>query len=556
MRRFDACLVTGSRRLAVIALLVAGTAACADRGERRYAPWPEIDLAVAFLVLELDEAVGRSIGPLALSAGELVHGPSVVESAAGEADGAVLVGFSTEALASVLPTFAADRLDEAVLEPGVETCQPERLDEPSLLAYARIDGRATVMQLGADGAWTSTGAHQRRWVDHHRIALPFDPALCLASKSPPTVRPFGDQAELLRAGTMVGGQAIRTLAVQDVELLDADKVVSYVDGFFLLFERGAPFVGDDRHGIALRSVLPAVPEGTWVVTGLSVDRSPAAPAHEWRVLASAAAQRGARWIAGAVLEIEIDAGGIRSTRTATGPISEGLSAVVVDPSGRIVVVGEHGLVLTATSSRGDWSAFRLDDSTGQLNRVAFTGDPARPHFVGTLAGLVLLGDAGRGAASFVREHLEPGNQSSTVVTAVSLHEVSAGRAELYAATYSDGLFRRSPEGEWSRVALEVAPEARGCGGAPTDCGRRTYSEAPEDLTLTARGTIVFMPEFCTAIFEHDRRGGCGRPIPLQPGTIQNTPSTQPRERFNALGSLGDRIVISGTRGRVLEVELP
>lgn len=556
MRSFDADRATGRRRLAAIALLSAGTAACADRAERRYGPWPEVDLPVAFLVLELGEAVGRSIGPLTLSAGEIVHGPAVVESAAGEADGAVLVGFSAEALASVVPDFAADRLDEAVLEPGVETCQPERLDELSLLAYARIDRRATMMQLGADGTWTSTGAHERPWVDHHRIALPFDPALCLASKSPPTVRPFGDQAELLQAGTTIGGRPIGTLAVQDVELLDGDKVVSYVDGFFLLFERGAPFVGDDRHGVALRAVLPAVPEGTWVITGLSVDRSPAAPTQGWRVLASAAALRSARWIAGAVLEIEIDAGGIGMARTATGPYSEGLSSVVVDPSGRIVVVGERGLVLTASSARGAWSSFRLNDSTGQLNRVAFTGDRGRPHFVGTLDGLVLLGDASRGAASFVREYLEPGNQSSTEVTAVALHELSPGRAELYAATYSDGLYRRSPEGEWSRVALDVALEARGCGGAPSDCGRRTYSEAPEDLTLTERGTIVFMPEFCTAIFEHDRRGGCGRPIPLQAGTIQNTPSTQPRERFIGLGRLGDRIVITGTRGRVLELELP
>jgi hypothetical protein len=172
------------------------------------------------------------------------------------------------------------------------------------------------------------------------------------------------------------------------------------------------------------------------------------------------------------------------TRTTTFPRQ--LREAVFDELGRLIAVGERGLLVVRTSSRSEFETAEVRDV--DLRSLALTGLPQDPLIIGTGNGEVLLGAVG-GSPFETHQVFSPAGQND--VDAVGAFQTSNG-VELWAARDQISELAVLTPGSlnWQRADVFFSSAFGDCLRLQEPCVNTSLKRGPSRLLPWTEGGVV------------------------------------------------------------------
>lgn len=344
---------------------------------------------------------------------------------------------------------------------------------------------------------------------------------------------------------------------EDVQLLDEETVLVWSGGTVEVVRRGSSVA--ERRVLSLSELaLPAPdPREGWRLGParlfgdgarargvVAVSRSPVleGPAVEGRVFEL-------------VLELDRLRPGRELWRTLepTRASPQRLAAADFDAAGRWVAVGE-GLVLTATAPGAAPLEIPQSGAFDGLYARA-TGDPARPFLVGGRT-FVWWFDPSRGPSGFTRS-LMPllSTGPARVIDGVVAARTESGLGLSLVLSPLE-LARLAPaSNDWSYQVPRATAAPAACAHQQR-CGRAFLAQRCEFTAgwpTAPHTTSILVPFRCGNVYLTDEAAGCSVSVPFEPGS--DIEGNIDERKLTAAASFGDRVVLAGERGRILELEL-
>lgn len=418
------------------------------------------------------------------------------------------------------------RLSEAALKEAVDDFDPSRAAEAKVLLTSSCqlglsaDGRSrelplppsTTLEVGP----VPTTPEALRGADRGEVpaleqlvlSLPVQSQRCPV-EGRGAIEPFStDWGALGRRATIAGTEWVNDRTEHHIALgdwahvvaLDADHLL--VQGLISLavLERGVSYEGRSVPSVELPAELSNL-------TNLVAQRDP-----DGRLL-QIWAIGGTLGGAGFVIEVQVDANGPRFVGTSTR-VAARLEDAVFDADGRFLAVGGRndvpgqptsGFVLELRQSPPSRRSFEIPDDP--LTTIRLSGDPERPHVVGTDGGAVYVGDLW-GA----RQRVQVNPNSMSAVAGIGLW---AG--DIYVSTLRSGLHRkRATEAGFAPLKLEVPAAYAACSAGVDSCGRfQTIAGRVESMTsgLGAELRFYTTSSGCTGALALRATDGCLATIP-------------------------------------------
>ena len=501
---------------------------------RQAATWPQLELAVAFLVDATDASLTDPSAAFGLSTEGVTFGAPEVERALEEGESLYLIGWAPDDLLELEPVVAHAQLPEAELVLEAEQCANGRVENSITGRRIRHPlSRTTILRLEGDTFREVSESGEPSWVGSASIDLPRDPESCGGGAR--EMVPFGARADLLLGEEIFGrtwdpGIAParqNALELSSIARVDIDRVVAASAKHVYLFERGQPFVDDDFHR---RSVSIDVPNIAGI-GDLAVDASTTRPT----VLVATGGTPTSQSSPGLIVRYEVGSDGLVFVETAT-TVSRRINALAISPNGSVMGAGHDAIVVTATSVAGPFSVQMF--GLGEIVTVdAFSEDGS--FVLGSRDGAIILATQ-RGSAWDFRE-----------LTDFRSRPVSfAGRqtprgTELWAATRSRGVLVAPPGGDFAAASIEIPPSAAQCTARADECGHfSAFSSAglSELVVSQSDGVVVIAPETCPALFAHYPAQRCSAvwsaaisPLPMMIGDFTTVSAS---DGFVTVGGVG------------------
>ncbi len=505
--------------------------ACGSDHEVLHIPWPPKSYPAAFLV-EVGAEVGRVVhGPFGLEDGSVTFGPEVYF--ANEGAELYLLGLRSDALDARVPLFDPRRAAEAELSNEAVTCPRGRFESDSNRVFVDLDSElAELSQLDVSGEvfrpsedLSVLGRTLTAW-------LPIHEDRCIDDPIPPW-RPFGGVSALLD---------LRHPAPRDVVHVNQDRLIVGGRSGLTVVDRSAdPRFDDPRHQWP-RENLGSIEERDWSVIQiegreLSADR--------WQLVALARGEPISESDANLLLEFTwTSSAGFQEVRR-SAVYAARLRTFSLRSDGAIAVVGTSGRVLIGprVDTLEEW---RIDAEFEELTLISETGDPADPYVAVSEQGGLWFGDPYSRRLRRDPTSLERSGPSSIVARS------SEAGTELWVSFHGAQMQRRSLEGLWTPFDFYLPPGAEACSRARDECGLPVVHTPALEIMVSAKGNLIMPSRRCSAVFHINPDRRCAVMIPGPVGIIEALGGDEDLGRMSATSG---RMVVAGTPGRLLELEI-
>lgn len=521
-----------------------------------FVAWPTPPPAVSFLVRSTEERVTEVLGPFTQNAE-----PGPLELEAPPDTEWRSIGFESADLDVVFPRRPLPVREDALqLIPEPESCLHGR--------FSKADGRPerTVAASMAGPVVHRLDLDLGRFVPEPepsfatRLSLraPEDPERCLEEVPLRHYRPFGAREALLEGVTELAGLPVPTrpalveplwdLDFRGAVWLGEDRALTHSLSALFVVERGGELVDSPLAYRRLAAEFDGDPAGVmYAIEQVVLDpRTRSSPERRLIVLVSGALRTGPSR-PGRILELVVDAAGLGALRELWRSTDQ-VRRAVIEPSGRALVVGERGLVVVLDPDpEVPPVELRLSSGLPWLTHILLTGDPARPHLVGTEQGAFFLGDVMSGRMEQISD------ASSILVGLPAGVEVShrSGELEILAWPQQPGLRRWRAATGWQAAELSLGGSLAECSSLENECGEQQPSGLSHAILSAPEGYDLTATMECDAIFLLDFEARCGRGL-FPEGQTQAR--RRPPDHFRGLARDGDRYLAVGSNGRLVEFQ--
>lgn len=538
-------------------LLSLALASCGERPPV-FVGWPEPLPDVYFVLHATDTRLLETRGPF-----DGATAPPRLELTVVEGARWIILGFETAALRAAVPQLPLefDPLS-ARLESGTEDCAGGRFihdGDRHLRRVAASGLGAKTWALDPEAALLDPLPPQPPPIPTLALVLPEDPELCLAELSGSKYRPFGRTEALLADRSELGGRPIPTrtapfdasfdLDFYGVAWLDEESTVAFSRNALLRIRRGEDASDDAANYRALAQELDdTFPGARHFIEAIAVDPRTVGAARQ-RILAALTAP--ADWSEPGALsrlvELWLDDTGFSAPRVLASPQNR-MRSVLIEPSGRAIAVGFAGLVVVAEpDAEPPARELRLSAAQPYITEIQRTLDPARPHLVALEAGAFSLGDV-------VTGELESIFPSGVLGSAVSgyAHHITPTEGSLLSTRYVGGLIAWERDHGWSSPRLTLPSSLSACATQVDACGRQQPSGVSIGSVARSASSFILPTTECDAIFLLDLKASCAR-VALPEASERASP--MPSFHFRGIALHQDRLLASGSAGRLVELEL-
>lgn len=324
----------------------------------------------------------------------------------------------------------------------------------------------------------------------------------------------------------------------EVRILDRDHLLVAGGGHLYLFERGRAFVPSPANRIRYADFITGVIEAPMLALSPLGEASGTRHAAVQLTNEGGGTQR--------LIDIDIDASGLRAVRT-TSIAGEQILGIAFDDQGTLVAAGgDHTVLVRAAGATAFSPAIAPDTmlvlgTRGLLRAVAATGISETPIAIAGES-RVYLGDARTGSWATEKVGAYP------LGPKIQLERPAFDAVSTGAWIVGDSsILERLPDGVWvDRSELPIPPRAEACIRPSTGLLDRVFAVA----LLGDR--VLLLPD-CTAVLIVDR--GAGRhcttvlPVPGQPIAGGNHP-------LFGLDARDRMVVVVGKGGAIYEATLP
>lgn len=519
-------------------------AACSAEPDASHVPWPtDRTDDLAFLVIETPTGEVTTLGPFRLETGRVVDGSAVVRQQVEAGDELHYVALDAAALEARWPTADLGARSKIRFEAGSEHCLGgRRMDEEMRVPLGPEIAAVSTLR---DGAFADVGDAGPPL----SLVLPLDDGLCIDAPLP-RFTPFGPAISLLPVGGTVGGRRIdvensSSKEVRDVRRLDDKRLIAATSDHVLIFDRSLGFVDQPEYWWNPES-LPrrddVTPSG-WQMRASTIDpvRSTADSA---RVVVSV------YWgnpdaPMGMLLELIWTSNGFAAPVEIARTV-ESIEALEFDGRGRLIALGDSGLLLTQVSPN---EPVVRDTRLNADLRAWMPGfDPEEPDIILAAGALLFFTDLSRGTE--LRQ--EPPPRTVRTPRAFLSRPAIGGGTDVYLASDSAEVeLRRANRGRELRQ-IYLPSSAYACAAPEDECGHRVSSTRVIDFVSTPSGTILVLPAACSVLMEYDPKRDCARSIPIENVEIKPRPPM-----YLVSGVAQDGIIsVTGSNGLILESRWP
>ncbi|MBI4817367.1 MAG: hypothetical protein HY791_13975 [Deltaproteobacteria bacterium] len=452
-----------------------------------------------------------------------------------------VVGLTAEQLAAISPYLDVGTVKGGVLREDEDECEVG-LDRTRGVVWSKIPLSAT-LHTSDDPPRTIDTAPP---LSHPTLEAPLSEKTCESVRRQLT---HLGGVEPIAEGAVIGGTPRTSDSEAPNSLPELSRVVGLADGRVVALGRKDLFVLRPGEVFSPEgaSWLP-VPPAPITIRGKRLEAEgfgvglDARDPDDLQVIVVAAYVLDNSGVRGAYFRTELGPEGFRRPLELVVTSTDALRDVAIDPSGRVLAVGEAGTILTANSARERPIESRTENVG--MRRVVFTGSEETEYAIAAGNG-VLLGDP-RAGFRFYSLGADAIRNVAAAITEEGL--------EIWVLS-SEGklLVRRAGADDFVEAGrADLSSTASPCATAPDPCGHFRLESRPSDLGVIARDGerfVLVAPRQCGGPLMVRMSDGCGVVLGIPPESIRFPASV------SALEVAQNRVLVVGGAARVYEIPL-